>query len=93
MSVDTALDMSVLTELDFEHALPCESVGHHLSPGDEPASWHVKVKCPDCGDTLEYVMCEPCREWKMNAVISCGECPRVGWYTDYIIFLVPITPK
>jgi len=86
MSVDTALDTSILESLAFDIELPCECGDHHECVVDQPAAWNASVKCPACGARDDYVLCEECRARKMEASIGC-DCGYIATWPDFLIAL------
>lgn len=93
LDVDTVLDASSLTDIDFEPALPCEYRKHDvLTPLDEPAAWLLDSLCPACGDGKRITMCEPCRMVLMQPSVA-GECPCghiVERWSEFVLNIRPI---
>jgi hypothetical protein len=72
--LEVDLDTSVLNELDFEFAVPCESIGHNatvitdkdhhgrwqklITHSGGDAAWQQTGTCPMCGKTTTQLVCD-----------------------------------
>jgi len=67
----------ILTDLDFEGAMPCQLEHHDVRcvPGDAPAEWFAIGGCPMCKKEYNMLVCEPGRVRKITAPMTgCTSC-------------------
>lgn len=71
----TALDydIEILNGLAFEIALPCETRFHEEFGFTDKAEWVIDVTCT-CGNVKRYLVCQPCLNTLLDAMLGCGEC-------------------
>lgn len=90
------LDTSILADLDFRPALPCEREDHaeeHVP--DDPAAWWVTVVCYACGDTLRYALCDSGKNLMAESkpggvVVYCDACGETAPWSHFVRELVRI---
>ena len=65
-----------IESLDFEHEQPCENSQHQTHHADEPAKYLIHAGCPDCGNAVDYFICES--GWKRGyAGVRCNLTGRM----------------
>ena len=78
-----AMDVDILSELDFDPALACELTGHAgRCAGDQPATWRVYGWCKGCGYRWDLVVCDSGLRRKWNERTGCGRCGDTHWWKD-----------
>lgn len=89
MSTDTALDLVILTELDWHPPEPCEHPDHdktHLA--DDAAAWRVMYICPGCGMVRLYLLCDSGKEIQSRpGVVYCDACNHFDTWGAFVILL------
>lgn len=93
-----ALDLDILSALDFDPTPPCEHSQHHTKHvPDEFAAYVIITKCPKCQTQTTYNICESGRTHILNSLCGCQTIPgrKVGCgYAapgrDFIIACTPL---
>ena len=89
MSVDTSLDLVILTELDWHPPEPCEHGDHgktHVA--DDIAAWRVMYLCPGCGRVRLYLLCDSGKELLSGTgVVYCPECKHHDTWGAFVFLL------
>lgn len=93
MSVDVDVDMSleILQALDFDAQIPCDHPEHReCHVVEEYASWACKARCPDCGSSGSFNLCESGFQMMSEHGVMCPICDFRCQFTDMLEMIVPI---
>jgi hypothetical protein len=79
-----------LSALDFTPMLPCEHIHHATRHPTEPATHLVKMRCPRCGHTSEYLICRSgLEDMRAKAAIvhdpQKGGCGGRGVFAEWLV--------
>ena len=93
MSTDTALDLTVLTELDWHPPEPCEHTDHDNSHvATDPAAWRVMYICPGCSSARLYLICDSGKDILSGpGVVYCPECKHHDTWGAFVFLLERLT--
>ena len=86
------VDLNTLLDLDFAASIPCEHRQHPTKhQPDAPAIWDVRIRCPECGRTAHYQLCDIGKKWfEPPHTIGCIWCGKTGHWKDFVVACHPI---